>query len=522
LIPSKTKQEAGVKSHLLRHLSWFTSVLIVAVVFSTSVAFSRPAHEPLFFPATLIPLHKETNSGRFELDRGVSVPAPLAQWVELKNNLASGYLGWSVSVFMASALLTSGAILCSRFLESRERTRSMSSLPAAPLPPAITTSGRVKTKGEEVYVAQLKQGAGAIQHRTVSNYLGISAGVFGVAALLTGAALAFSKLMPFSSLAQSPASAPSTPVALTPDLKAVTASGRLEPEGEVIRLSSPSSVEVKQRISKLLVKEGERVRPGQIIATLDSAERRQAGLARAQEQVGVARARLAQTKAGAKSGELTAQEATIGRLKAELRNAEAEDKRNRQLYTEGAISTSISDSKRLAVETLREQLNQSRANLSSLAEVRPTDIRLATAQVKDALGAVKEAQAELELTNVRTPKDGQILKIYSWPGEVIDQQGIADLGRTEQMFVVAEVYESDIDRIRVGQRANISSDALAGKFKGTVTQVAKQIRKKDILDADPVADVDSRVVEVKIRLDPVYSKQVTNLTNLKVEVNIAT
>ena len=517
-----------MKSHLLWNcLRWSVSGLAATImVTSGSIAFSRPlAHEhTLFLPATLVPATQGTqglksviDSGGSNLDRGMSPPAPLAQWVDLKSNLSSGYLGWSASVFIVAALLTSSAIFFSKFLESRSLAKRMSSLPSAPLPPAITTSGRVKTK-EEVYIAQLKQGTGTIQHRTFSDYLGRSAGVFVVAALLTSGALAFSKLM------QSSSSSPSTPtpVALTSELKAVTASGRLEPEGEVIRLSSPSSVEVKQRISKLLVKEGERVRAGQIIATLDSAERRQASLARAQEQVEVARARLAQTKAGAKSGEISAQEATIGRLKAELRNAEAEDKRNRQLYEEGAISTSLADSKRLAVETLREQLNQSRATLSSIAEVRPTDVRLATAQVKDALGAVKEAQAELELTNVRTPQDGQILKIYSWPGEIIDQQGIADLGRTDQMFVVAEVYESDIDRIRVGQRANISSDALSGKFKGTVTQIAKQIRKKDILDADPVSDVDSRVVEVKIRLDPAYSKKVTDFTNLKVEVNIAT
>jgi HlyD family secretion protein len=474
LITSKTEQEAGVKSNLLlNYLIWSASGLVTTV------------------------------------------------WVDLKSNLSSGYLGWSASVFVTAALLTSGAVLCSKFLTSRSLQES--ALPSTTLPPPIPTSGRLKTEEEEeVYLVQLKKEIGTIQRRTFSNYLGLSAGVFAVAVLLTSGALAFSKFMQSSSLTQNPASTPPTPVALTPELKAVTASGRLEPEGEVIRLSSPSSVEVKQRISKLLVQEGERVRASQIIATLDSAKRRQAGLARAQEQVEVARARLAQTEAGAKSGEISAQEATIGRLKAELRNAEAEDQRNRQLYKEGAISTSLADSKRLAVETLREQLNQSRATLSSIAEVRPTDVRLAAAQVRDALGAVKEAQAELELTNVRTPKDGQILKIYSWPGEVIDQQGIADLGRTDQMFVVAEVYESDIDRIRVGQRANISSDALSGKFKGTVTQVAKQIRKKDILDADPVSDVDSRVVEVKIRLDPAYSKKVTDFTNLKVEVNIAT
>jgi HlyD family secretion protein len=489
-----------VKSHLFaNYLRWNVSVLAASVLLTShTVAFSKPLAQ---FPS--------------------------AQWVEVKSNLFPGDLGWSASVFMVAALLTSGAIACSKFLESRARAKSISSLSSASLPSGgVDTSERLKVKGEEVYLSPLKQETlkqgGIAQPRTFSSYLALSTGVFVGAALLTIGALAFSKLLGANSLVQNPASPAPTPVALTPDLKAVTASGRLEPEGELIRLSSPSSVEVKQRISKLLVKEGDKVRSGQIIATLDSAERRQAALDRAKEQVEVARARLAQTKAGAKSGEISAQSATIGRLKAELRNAEAEDKRNQQLYEEGAISISIADSKRLAVDSLREQLNQARSTLSSVAEVRPTDVRLAVAQVKDALGAVKEAQADLELTNVRSPENGQILKIYARPGEIIDQQGIADLGRTDQMYVVAEVYESDIDRVSVGQRANVSSDALSGKFKGTVTQVGKQIRKKDILNADPVADVDSRVVEVKIRLDPVYSKQVTNLTNLKVEVNIAT
>ncbi len=490
-----------MKSHLLaNYLRWNVSVLAASVLLTShTVAFSKPLAQ---FPS--------------------------AQWIEVKSNLFPGDLGWSASVFMVAALLTSGAIACSKFLESRALAKSISSLSSASLPSGgVDTSERLKVKGEEVYLSPLKQETlkqqrGIAQPRTFSSYLALSTVVFVSAALLTSGALAFSKLLGANSLVQSPVSPASPPVALTPDPKAVTASGRLEPEGELIRLSSPSSVEVKQRISKLLVKEGDRVRNGQIIATLDSAERRQAALDRAKEQVEVARARLAQTKAGAKSGEISAQAATIGRLKAELRNAEAEDKRNQQLYDEGAISISIADSKRLAVDSLREQLNQARSTLSSVAEVRPTDVRLAVAQVKDALGAVKEAQADLELTNVRSPENGQILKIYARPGEIIDQQGIADLGRTDQMYVVAEVYESDIDRVRVGQRANVSSDALSGKFKGTVTQVGKQIRKKDILNADPVADVDSRVVEVKIRLDPAYSKQVTNLTNLKVEVNIAT
>jgi HlyD family secretion protein len=342
--------------------------------------------------------------------------------------------------------------------------------------------------------------------------------------MVMGATLFSSSLAVFSRIVERPEEQTqmSSPVNSIPAVDAVAASGRLEPEGEVIRLASPSSVEVKQRIDKLLVKEGDNVKAGQVVAILDSAERRQTSLERAQEQVEIARARLAQIQAGAKSGDVGAQKATVERLKAELRNAEAENVRNQELYQEGAISISAADSKRLTVETLRGQLNHAIATLSSIAEVRPTDVRLAKAQVKDAVVAAKEAQRDLELTKVRAPRAGQILKIYARPGEGLDQQGIADLGSTNQMYAVAEVYESDVNRVLVGQRAIISSDAIPGKLEGTVAEIGRQIRKKDVLDADPVADVDSRVVEVKIRIDPANSKQVADLTNLKVEVNIAT
>jgi HlyD family secretion protein len=127
---------------------------------------------------------------------------------------------------------------------------------------------------------------------------------------------------------------------------------------------------------------GQQIRKGDVIAVLDTYARRQAALQEAQEQVRVAQARLGQVEAGAKSGEIraqarvvdrqqvelqtetTAQEATIARLQAELRNAELEDRRYQALYNEGAVSASLRDGKQLTADTVRQQLNEARANLS--------------------------------------------------------------------------------------------------------------------------------------------------------------
>lgn len=340
----------------------------------------------------------------------------------------------------------------------------------------------------------------------------------------------------------------------------VNALGRLEPAGDVIKISAPTnpSFGSGSRVAELLVDEGKKVRSQQIIAILDNRDRLQANLVESQKQVQVAQFRLAQVKAGAKQGELAAiqatvrnvqanldgeiqsQQATIARLKAELENAEIEFRRNQTLYNEGAIAASALDSRKLALTTAQEQLNsakaglertkrtltaqiqEAKATLNKTAEVRPTDVATAQAEVDSAVATVEKIRAELELAYIRAPKAGQILRIQAHPGETIGSEGIVELGQTDQMYAVAEIYESDIAKIRPGQTASITSpsNAFPSQLRGTVDQIGLTVAKKDVLDSDPTAATDARVIEVKIRLDKAASKQVARFTNLQVNVEI--
>lgn len=335
----------------------------------------------------------------------------------------------------------------------------------------------------------------------------------------------------------------------------VTALGRLEPAQEVIHLSASTLVE-GSRVAQLFVKQGDRVRSGQIIAILDSDGRLLATLEQAKQQLNLAQAKLAQVKVGAKIGEINAQKAVIARLKieqqedatakaanvvrleAEFHNAQTEHQRYQSLYQAGALSASSLDSKYLILETVQQQLNEAKADLNRIkrakqqqlneatatlnriAEVRPVDVQVAQVEVNITQAGVKKAKADLDLAYVKASKDGQILKIHTWPGEVIATQGIADLGQTSQMYAIAEVYESDINKVRLGQRAIITSSAFNERLQGTVDEIGLQVFKKDTLDTDPVAEIDSRVVEIDIRLDPAASSQVAHLTNLQVKVEI--
>jgi HlyD family secretion protein len=76
--------------------------------------------------------------------------------------------------------------------------------------------------------------------------------------------------------------------------------------------------------------------------------------------------------------------------------------------------------------------------------------------------------------------------------------------------------------VRIGQSVTVSSDngAFEGELKGTVAEVGRIIGRKDVLNNDPAADVDARVVEVKIALTPEDSNKVSGLTYAKVLVDI--
>ena len=179
-------------------------------------------------------------------------------------------------------------------------------------------------------------------------------------------------------------------------------------------------------------------------------------------------------------------EAEVQRSRAELANIEAELHRHGPLARDGVVSKSLYEEWRTKVEMARASLRQ--------------------------------AEAELELDVVRSPVDGQVLEVYARQGERVGDDGILEVGRTHEMFAVAEVYETDVQRVKLGQRAAVRSPALPAELAGTVAKIHTKIGKQDVLDTDPAARTDSRVVEVEIRLDE--SERAAALTNLEVDVEI--
>jgi HlyD family secretion protein len=311
----------------------------------------------------------------------------------------------------------------------------------------------------------------------------------------------------------------SNPEPKSPGFRRVHALGRLEPRGTILTISAPSGNE-GARIEKLLVVEGQEVQVGELLAILDVAERRQAAVSEAEARRNVAMAGLDQVRAGQKKGEIEAQAALVQRMDAELKLAEKELERSRRLTSKQAITEETLDQKQLAFDRAEIESRRARAQLDSLREVREVDVHLQEMEVAVSTAALVRARADLDAAKVFSQSAGRVLKIHTYPGEKVGDQGILQIGDVAHMQAVAEVYEGDHQHLRVGQQASIRLTGAGDQFTGTVEQIGLLVARKDILSNDPVSDSDARVLEVRVSLDPAEIPKVERLSNARVEVGI--
>jgi HlyD family secretion protein len=315
-------------------------------------------------------------------------------------------------------------------------------------------------------------------------------------------------------------SVPAPSIAAPPVALNVHSLGYLEPKSEVIRLAAPSTME-QTRVERLLIAEGDSVRSGDVLAVLDNYQRRSAAVTEAEARVAVEQAKLEQIKAGAKPGDLAAQKAMVSRAHSVLNESLIDLKRSERLVSRNAAPAAELDDAKLKVASAREDLKHAESTLESLSEVRAVDVNQQERQIAAAQASLAMARAELAMTEVRAPIDGRILKICVRPGERIGDDGILEIGDTSEMYAVAEVYEADLPRVRLGQPAAVKLFTGAGEeMQGEVAEIGMIVAKKDVLANDPVADTDARVVEVRVRLKPEDARTVERLSNARVEVTI--
>ena len=331
--------------------------------------------------------------------------------------------------------------------------------------------------------------------------------------LVVAVAIAFGTgILPLQSDSSEPVGVPHAT-----ELKHVGAWGRLAPRGEVRSLAAPSSAE-GARIARLNVVEGQRVTEGEVIAILDSHDKRAAAVDHARSLLALADAKLVQVRVPAKPSEIAAQEAQIARLKHELSQAETDLKREEAL-SKITVESTLEQARLKWNQAVQNKL-QAEAQLESLTTPRPTDIVVAERQVDEARSALKQAEADQALAEIRSPGPATVLRIHTRAGERVGDHGVVSIGDLDQMYAIAEVYEADLARLKIGQTARVRIPTLKLELPGEIERLGYVVQRKDVFNIDPVADTDARVVEVWVRLSPDVPPAVRQLSNARVEVVI--
>tara|TARA_Y100000994_G_scaffold64697_1_gene52662 strand:- start:146 stop:1060 length:915 start_codon:yes stop_codon:yes gene_type:complete len=253
-----------------------------------------------------------------------------------------------------------------------------------------------------------------------------------------------------------------------PEIEAVAALGQLSPAGEIRQLAAPiSQFGSSPRLSELLVNEGDFVKAGSVLAIFENRNK----------------------------------------LIADL------EKKNNLIKTNNLeISLKEDQIKRyeLAVE-------KSAYSLVQLSQRKDELLKLQKQKIIN-VGDKKNIEIDLFNSKLRSPIDGFILALNTRVGERAKNEGILDIGSSQKMEALIEVYESDINRIFISQNVELSSEngGFSKTLKGQVIRISPQVKPRKVLSTDPTGDADARIIEVLVKLNEESINLVRNYTGMKV------
>jgi HlyD family secretion protein len=283
--------------------------------------------------------------------------------------------------------------------------------------------------------------------------------ILGIVALgSTGLVLTSQAKAKKAEAAAAAAKAPESPFA-------AIANGKADVEGGIIAVAARRGGIIRE----VLVQEGDRVVKNQVLARQEADE-----------------ARLSADRANA---EVTQAKAQIAALDVQLSAARRELSRLAELAGSNFVAAQRLDQARDAVRSAEANLGAQRA------------------MVGTALARKNEADYNLEMTVIRAPADGRIVRRYANPGSgasTLNVSNLFDLEPLTARIVRAEIAESALPAVSIGQEVEISPEADDTKiFTGKVLRRAAVFGARKLQSDDPSERTDERVVEVVVSADAI-------------------
>ncbi len=334
----------------------------------------------------------------------------------------------------------------------------------------------------------------------------------------------------------------------------VVARGRIEPKYGILSVGVPTP----DRLRELRVKEGHTVKRGDLLAVLDSEAMRSLEQKLAIAQLHQARERLAAIKKNGEAqirvaqerlkqiAELEPFERQMLRRRIELLKKQEKDaQKNAERYIAAGDTIAKQDIEKqdLALQQIQAELEDAQVQLEKFRKSTVLNRSMAQAQLEAAQAELEQGQSAISLkaldtqiqqaeerlkeTKILAPSDGKILRLFVHEGELVGTRPILEMANVDQMIALTEVYESDIERVKLGQSATVASEIghlFQGEnvLHGEVIEIASIIGKAKVVPLDPLTAADKRVVEVKVALKPgrEQAKRLADLIGHQVLVEI--
>lgn len=252
--------------------------------------------------------------------------------------------------------------------------------------------------------------------------------------------------------------------------------GVIRVSGNIEVTAAQVSFKIPGRVVQRLVSEGESITNGQIVALLDRTELKQESAMR-QADAETALAVLAELEAGTRPEEIEQAVAALEIVRAEARRVEAEFKRQQELFTQKVISSREFETTQAASSMAAAKVRDAEARLTLLQKgPRVETIRAARSRVEQAQQAVALAETRLGYTTLRTSLSGIVLAEGIEDGEyVVPGTPVVTVGDLSQVWLRAYINETDLGRVRIGQRVQVATDTYPGKvYEGRLSFIASQ------------------------------------------------
>ena len=280
--------------------------------------------------------------------------------------------------------------------------------------------------------------------------------------------------------------------------------GRVEPYSEDIKIGS----ELSGRLKVVIAEEGDVIRRGQVLAELENADYR-AQVESARANVVAKQAALRKVINGARRQERDEAWSSVNEARAVMENSQSELHRRQELFAAGVVSREELDRYAREADVAKAKYEvavQQHALVDDHA--REEDRSLAEADLALAQAQLQEEQARYEKTFIRSPIDGSVLRKHHRSGESVSNSStvpdpILTIGDRKTLRVRMDVDETDVSKVRVGQKAYVTADAFGKqKFWGRVVRVGQQLGPKNVRTDEPTEKVDTKILETLVELEP--------------------